>query len=183
MRTMKKLLSLLLALLLLTAAGLACAEEYNANGIFTITYDENLYQFDNRTYLSENTDQYVWLFMLYQPQEDVVVDVCMEYLEEFEDLTLFTAPAEDRQKYVNATLDAFTDQNIKLLDTLTVSDYDIPFYVYSLEDSNGGYLIAETVVSGWGIQFSAYHQDSKDLDDALLKVLEEIMTSFRPVMN
>ncbi len=183
MQTIKKLLSLLLCVLLCTAACSALAVDYNANGLFTITYNDDLYLFDNRTYLEENNDHYIWMFMLYQPDVDTVVDVCMEYLEEFDGLTLFSAPAEDRQKYVNATLDAFADNGIQLMDTLTVSDYDIPFYVYSLEDENGEYLIAETLVSGWGIQFSAYHQEDGDSTDNLMAVLEELLNTFQPVIN
>lgn len=178
---MKKFLALLLCVILCTAACSAMAAEYNANNIFTITYDENAYAIDAATYLEENTDEYIWLFMLYKEEADAVVDVSMEALPEFADLSLFSATAEERNAYVEATLDIFSDAGIKLMDTITVSDLQIPFYIYALEDENGAYLTAENVVSGWAINFSTYHMATADADDALLNVLEEIVTTFQPV--
>lgn len=177
----RKLLSLFLCLVLCAFICSASAAEYSANGIFTITYDENAYAFNNSAYLEENTSTYIWLFMLYHQAEDVVVDVDMEYIPEFEDLTLFSATTGERSNYVNATLDAFTDQDIKLMDTFTVSGMNIPFYVYSMTDEVGVHLTAETIVDGWAINFSTYHMDTTEADDALLNVLEEIVTSFVPV--
>jgi len=177
----KKLISLLLCLLLCAAACSAAAVEYNAYNIFTITYDENQYAFNNTAYLEENTSSYIWLFMLYQQAMDVVVDVEMEHVPEFDSLTLYTASVEDRNSYVNATLDAFVDQDIRLMDTFTVSDMGIPFYVYSMTDEAGEHLTAETIVDGWAISFSTYHTKTSDADETLLTVMEEIVTSFIPV--
>ena len=177
----QKLISLLLCLVLCVTAGTAAAVEYNAGSVFTITYDENAYAFDNTAYLEENTNEYIWMFMLYQLEKDVVVDVSMELVPEFAELSLLSATAEERSAYVNATLDSFSDAGIKLVDTITVSDLDIPFYVYALEDENGDYLTAETIVNGWAINFSTYHMNTAEADDALLNVLEEIVSSFVPV--
>ncbi|MBE5793067.1 MAG: hypothetical protein E7323_00095 [Clostridiales bacterium] len=178
---MKRFLALLLCVLMCAACCSALAVEYNANNIFTITYDENAYAIDNSTYLEENTNEYIWMFMLYNEASDAVVDVAMEALPEFADLSLFSATAEERNSYVDATLEIFADANIKLLDTITVSDIQIPFYIYALEDENGAYLTAETVVNGWAINFSTYHMATSDADDALLNVLEEIVKTFQPV--
>ena len=178
---MKKFIALLLCVLMCAASCSALAVEYNANNIFTITYDENTYAIDNSSYLEENTSEYIWMFMLYNEQADAVVDVAMEALPEFAGLSLFSATAEERNAYVEATLDIFSDANIKLLDTITVSDLQLPFYIYSLEDENGAYLTAETLVNGWAINFSTYHMATSDADSALLNVLEEIVTTFQPV--
>ena len=178
---MKKFLALLLCVLMCTASFTALAAEYKAGNIFTITYDENAYVIDNSTYLEENTSDYIWLFMLYNEANDTVVDVAMEALPEFAELSLLSATAEERNGYVEATLDIFSDASIKLLDTITVSDMSIPFYIYSLEDENGAYLTAETVVNGWAINFSAYHMESAEADIALLNVLAEVVKTFQPV--
>lgn len=178
---MKKFLALLLCVLMCAASCSALAVEYNANNIFTVTYDENTYAIDNSSYLEENTSEYIWLFMLYNEGADAVVDVAMEALPEFAGLSLFSATAEERNGYVEATLDIFSDAGIKLLDTITVSDLQIPFYIYSLEDENGAYITAETVVNGWAINFSTYHMATSEADDALLNVLEEVVTTFQPV--
>ena len=180
---MKKLVSLLLCVLLCALSCTALAVEYNANNIFTITYDEEAYAFDNQTYLNENTSTYSWMFMLYQEALDVVVDVEMEYVEEFRDLTLFSATAEERSRYMAATLDSLSDQNIQLVDTFTISDLNIPFYLFSMTDSDGSYLTAETVVGGWIINFSTYHTENPNADEALLSVMEEIVTTFAPIVK
>ena len=180
---MKKFLALLMCVLMCAASCSALAVEYNANNIFTISYDENIYALDNATYLEENTNEYIWMFMLYNEATDTVVDVAMEALPEFAELSLFSATAEERKGYVEATLDIFSDADIKLLDTITVSDLQIPFYLYSLEDENGAYLTAETVVSGWAINFSAYHMATSGADDALLNVLEDVVKTFQPVVK
>lgn len=177
----QKLISLLLCLVLCIAVYTAAAVEYNAGNVFTITYDENAYAFDNTAYLEENTREYIWMFMLYQLENDVVVDVSMEMVPEFADLSLLSATSAERSAYVAATLDSYSDAGIKLVDTITVSDLDIPFYVYTMEDENGDYLTAETIVGGWAINFSSYHMKTAKADDALMHVLEEIVGSFVPV--
>ncbi len=178
---MKKFACLLVCVLLCAACLTASAAQYNAGNLFQITYDETLWQLDDVTYLEENTGDFKWLFMLYRADQDILIDMAMEALPEFEGLSLFSATTEERTAYVEATMDVFQDNNIKLMDTITVSELDIPFYLYSLEDADGAALMAETVVSGWALHFTAYHQDSTQLDDDVLTALDEILGTFVPV--
>ncbi len=179
----KKLVFLLVCMLACTVCLSALAVEYTTvNNLFTITYDENLYLLDDFTYLNENTSDYQWLYMLYLPEKDVVVDVEMEYMPEFEGVTLYTASEATYAQYVDATLDLFSDYHIQLLDTITVSEQNIPFYIYSKEDADGAYITAETIVNGWAIQFSTYHNESGEMDASLLTVVQEIVSTFKPVI-
>lgn len=182
MRALSRKLCFLAALLLLCVLCMpALAAEYNAGGIFTIQYDETDWQIDNLTYNNETTEEYNWLFLLYKESTDVSIDVAMEQVAEFGGLNLFSADAVKRAAYLEATLDAFQDLNMKYLTTITVSDWEIPFYVYTMEDEEGQYLYAETIVSGCSINFHACHALSSQRSDALLPALEEILTTFTPV--
>ena len=184
MKATRRFLALLLCLMLCTLSSAALAKEvsYNAKNIFTVRYDDEQVCFDNQSYLSECTDVFEWLFMLYHQENDVIVDVSMEYFDEYEDLALFQADAQTRQAYVNSMLDAYADMNIRLLDTFSISEIDIPFYLFSAEDENGSYLVAETVVYGYAIDFTAYRGDNVPVDEATLNFLCQILDTFEPIL-
>ncbi len=179
----KSVFAALLALLMCALCLPALAVEYNAAGVYTIQYDENAYRMDDTTYLEENTEDYVWLYMLYNGTTDVFIDAALEQIPDFEGLTLFTADAQSRSSYLEATLDAFADQSIKYVDTITVSDYQIPFYVYTMEDEDGSFLYAETIVNGCAIHFNANHPEGGGISDTLLAALEELLLTFAPVLS
>lgn len=179
---MKKTFLAALVLLLCSLCLPALAVEYNAGGIYTIRYDENTYRIDDTAYLNENTDEYSWLFMLYNQQEDIFIDAAMELIPEFEGTTLFSADAQTLSDYLAATLDAFADQDIQHLVTITAGGRQIPFYVYSMTDEDGSFLYAETVVNGCSIYFNVNHPNSSQLSDALLPALEELLITFAPVI-
>lgn len=178
----KKRCLLLAAVLLCALCTPALAVEYNAADIYTIHYDAAVWQLDDMTYSDEASDEYVWLFMLYNAQKDVLIDASIEKIPEFEGLTLFMAGEAERNEYLRATLDAFQDQSIKHIATILPTTLEIPFYVYSLEDEEGGYVYAETIVNGNAIIFNAYHGRSTGSTDALLPALEEVLATFTPVM-
>lgn len=179
---MKKTILAALVLLLCCLCLPALAVEYNAGGIYTVRYDESTYRIDDTAYLNENTDEYSWLFMLYNSTEDIFIDAAMEVIPEFEGITLFSADAQGRSDYLAATLDAFADQDIQYLTTITAGEWQIPFYVYSMTDEDGSFLYAETIVNGCAIHFNANHPNSSELSDALLPALEELLLTFAPVV-
>ncbi|MBE5802116.1 MAG: hypothetical protein E7319_07495 [Clostridiales bacterium] len=182
MKKMQKRIALLLSLVLCFILATAGAAEYNAMNIFTISYDENVYLLDNQSYANESTDSYLWLFLMYDEANEVIIDVFMEQYEQYQGLSLFTATTEERTAYVDATLDSLSDMNVKLLDTVTVSDMDIPFYLYYLEDEDGPYLLAETIVGGYAIDFSCYYGDYAGVDLELLNTLDSVLATFTPVV-
>ena len=120
--------------------------------------------------------------MLYNQQEDIFIDAAMELIPEFEGTTLFSADAQTLSDYLAATLDAFADQDIQHLVTITAGGRQIPFYVYSMTDEDGSFLYAETVVNGCSIYFNVNHPNSSQLSDALLPALEELLITFAPVI-
>ncbi len=184
MRTVFRKLSFFLAtLLLLTLCTPALAVTYNAGNIYTIQYDAALWQLDDMTYSTEATDEYVWLFMLYNAETDVLIDASIEKIPEFEGLTLFMADEAQRSEYLKATLDAFQDQEIRHIATIMPTTLEIPFYVYELSDEEGSFVYAETIVNGNAIIFNAYHGRTTQSSEALKPALEEILLTFAPVMD
>lgn len=177
---MKKLLALLLCILSCLACVCALAADYNVPGLFTITYDDTAYELNNNSFLSERADEeFTWLFILYG--DDAIIDVEAEKLIDFPDLTFLTASEEERQDYVDYFLDLYGDADAELVASLTSAKDGIPFYVFSMQDEDGLYYQAETVVKGYALDFYASYED-RDPDDALLEDLTALVESFIPEM-
>lgn len=173
---MKKLAALSLALLMTLGMTIASAETYTAGSAYTIDYPDTL-TLDNTSYTDESTTDYTWLFML--SNDDYLIDASISPATGYEGFSLYNASDADKQAYLDDTLEAYADDNIVLVDTLTV-DTDIPFYVFSMEDSDGVYYYAETLANGNSLNFSCYYNDGEaTLDDTLLANFEAVLTTFR----
>lgn len=173
-----------IALLLLCSMALALcsaqAAEYTVDGLFTVRYDDKAFTLDNATYADENVDDsYRWFFILYN--DLMMFDASTERIDGFEDFSTQGADEAARQLYLDDLYASFDDQSIKLLTTVTAGESKAPFYVFSYENEDGPYLMAETVVNGYGIDFMAYYNDSeKPVDDALLNALLELVDTYAP---
>lgn len=174
---MKKLIALTLALLLTFSLTAAFAQTYTAGQYYTIDYNDDL-TLDNTSYTSENTSDNLWLFMLYN--DDYLIDAGLSAAEGYEGVSLYAADQDVRDAYVKETLESFADDNIQLVDELTtVSGF--PFYLYSMEDSDGAYYYAETIANGSCVSFCCYYHDANaPLDDTLLQHLSEMLITLRP---
>lgn len=173
---MKKLAALSLSLLLTLSLTVAFAATYTAGNAYTIDYPDTL-TLDNTTYTDESTSDYTWLFML--SNDDYLIDASISPATGYEGFSLYNASDADKQAYVDDTLDAYSDANAVLVDTLTV-DGDIPFYVFSMDDSDGVYYYAETLANGNSINFTCYYDDGNAaLDATLLGNFEAVLNTFR----
>lgn len=173
---MRKLAALSLALLLTLSLTVASAQTYTAGTYYTIDYPDTL-TLDDTSYTDENTEDYTWLFML--SADDYLIDASISPADGYEGFSLYNASDADRQAYVDDTLDTYADDKAALVETLTV-DGDIPFYIFSMEDSDGVYYYAETLANGASINFACYYNDaSTPLDDTLLGNLKTVLTTFR----
>jgi len=173
---MKKLAALSLALLMTLSLTVASAATYTAGNAYTIDYPDTL-TLDNTSYTDESTSDYTWLFML--SNDDYLIDASISPATGYEGFSLYNASDADKQSYVDDTLDAYYDANAVLVDSLTV-DGNIPFYVFSMEDSDGVYYYAETLANGNSINFSCYYNDGNAaLDDTLLANFEAVLKTFR----
>ncbi|HNW87029.1 MAG TPA: hypothetical protein PLP25_06510 [Candidatus Limiplasma sp.] len=176
---MKKIAALSLALLLALSLTVASAQTYTAGSYYTIDYPDTL-TLDDTSYTDENTADNTWLYML--EGEDYLIDASISTASGYEGFSLYSASDADRQAYVDDTLDAYADDNAALVDTLTVGN--IPFYIFSMEDSDGPYYYAETLANGASINFCCYYSDAGATpDEALLKDLETVLGTFKPVSS
>lgn len=174
MRSKRRLAAVLLGLCLTLCLTGATAAEYAAAGLFAVSYDDSAYVMDTLTYQGDTSDTYRWLFLL--STDDLLIDVGIEALEGYEELSLFSAADEEKRSYLNAFLDG---GSVTLLDTIESSG--VPFYIFRLQDDEGPYLLAETVVKGYGIDFCAYYDDpTLPADEKLLSALEDVLKTFVP---
>ena len=167
-----KLLSLLLALLLILCLGGAQAAEYTAPGLFTVTYDEQRWTADCAAYHGESTPEARWLFMLYS--DDMLIDVEAATAAGYAVQTLVGADAGSIERYI----DDMAFVGCTHLDTITVGE--IPFVLFEMEDEEGPYLMAETVANGWCIDFYAYYDQGGPADEKLAEALREVLGTFEP---
>lgn len=175
---MKKLAALSLALMLVLSLTLASAETYQAGEYYKIDIPDTT-ALDDVSYVAENTPEYSWLFMLVSDQW--LIDATFSLAEGYEGASLYNASSDDVDAYVDDTLDAYADRQITLVDTLSL-DNGIPFFIYSMDDGDGAYYYAETIIDGRSFNFSAYYNDAElPLDTALLNNLQQVLKTFEPV--
>ena len=82
-------------------------------------------------------------------------------------------PVDHRRRLV-------ADDQAELVQSLEL-DSGIPFYIFSMEDSDGPYYYAETIANGSSLNFCCYYADTNVLDDALLGKLITLLKTFKPV--
>jgi hypothetical protein len=177
---MKKFAALSLAFILALSLSVASAETYTAGNYYTIDYPDTL-TLDNTSYTANNTEDSIWLFMLVG--EDYLIDAALDKVDGYEGVSLFSASQDDRQTYVDDTLEAYADYEATLVDTLTLSS-GVPLYLFSMNDSDGPYYYAETIVKGISLNFCYYYTDASATPDAtLLSNFETVLQTFTPVTS
>ncbi len=175
---MKKPAALLLALCLaFTLPAAAFAATYSAGGYYTVDYPDAL-TLDDTSYADENTEEDVWLFML--SGDDYLIDASINTVDDYAGFSLYDATEEEKQAYLAEVADTFADKGATLVDTV-MPESGIPFYIFSMEDSDGPYYFAETIANGASVSFCCYYDDAgAALDEPLLNHLKEVLVTFRP---
>jgi len=177
---MKKIAALALTLMLVLSLSLtaAAAETYTAGSYYTIEYPDDTLTLDDTSYTEDSTEDSTWLFML--EGDDYLIDASIGKLDGYEGVSLYSASDEDKAAYVADTLEDFADESPALADTLNTAS-GVPFYIYSLESSDGAYYYAETIANGVSVNFCCYYNDTElPLDADLLAAFESILSTFQP---
>lgn len=169
---MKKLVSLLLLLALITCAASSLAEDYTVEGLYTVCIPEGM-AVDNRSY-AEETD---WLFLA--ENDAMIIDAFRDTIPYYGDMTLKNPSEETVSDYRAFFEEDYEDSSPHFEERFAAPDGTV-FFLYTLKDSEGRYLNAETVSCGYGISFQAYYFDGRDPDETLRMKLEEVLASFRP---
>ena len=174
---MKRLAALTLALLMALGVACASAETYTAGSFYTLDYPEEL-TLDNETYTADTTEDYIWLFML---NGDYVIDAALTPAEGYEGVNLYEANEDERQTYLDDTLDAFANDSAEYVDVLT-STGGYPFYIFTMDSDDGPYYYAETLIQGTSVNFCCYYDDeTAGLDQDLLDSFMATLSTVRPV--
>lgn len=182
---MKKLLSLMLVLVLslgVASSALAASVTFDTP-YYTLTLPDNweIYESDPEKdtetlkrlgYLSSPETQHYWW-----------VETAIHYLENWKDVSLFNADQETLQRYLDATLNDFTDVNGEFLGWFYAGD--IPFVLIKCRDDDGDYIYADTMTNGYCILFYAYIKDTGssktyDLSDSDIALMRGIFETFQP---
>jgi hypothetical protein len=177
---MKKRIAVLLALALAFTLTAAAAQTYTAGDYFTIVYPDSL-QLDDTSHTDESTENNQWLFTL--SGDDYLVDAALTSVDEFANFSHYSATDAEKANYLSTVLSSFANYNPSLVDVVETGD-GIPFYIFSLEDSDGMYYYAETITNGISVNFCSYYYDANASPDTMLLYnLESVLRSFKPVVE
>lgn len=175
---MKKKMAILLALALVFALSTAAADAYLVAGYYTIEYPDTL-QLDSETYSLDNTEDDIWVYLL--ENDDYIIDAYLTATGIYEDFSLTGADESGIAEYLEEAMTSFDEQNPSLADVFTANSGTV-FYIYSMSDSTGPYLFAETIEDGISINFICYYFDATaEADAALLEALETVLVTYVPV--
>ena len=183
---MKKLLSVLLALLLALSAVCCAAAEgvVFTTAYFTLTLPDD-WDFDTTPLDDEEDEEGFEYLGLFGSTDDVGI-LAMAYLVYYEDLTdisLWNAGEEELKEYTNILLEEFADSKPEAIGTVMAGK--IPLVLIRAADKDGEFVYADTVTNGYSIQFEFYATDTegeKDLPltDEHIEQIKTILASFTP---
>ena len=172
----KRLFGFLPLIFILLLCLSAQAAEYTPNGVFRIEYDETQLTLDDTTYKGDSTATYQWLFLLHD--ENNVLDISTETIKEYEGVTLYTADDAVLRRYQQDVLDAFSDKNAVFVTQRIVSDLRIPFFIFRLQDEEGTYYLAETVINGQVFDFQSYPATMNQASEINFELLCRLLDTF-----
>lgn len=175
---MKKLVALTLAALLAFTLTAATAATYTAGKFYTLDYPDDL-TLDDTSYTDETTEDYIWLYTLYN--EDYRMDAALEPVTGNEGKSLYEMTEAERDAYLDFALEDFTEFNAEYVDDVT-STSGYPFLVFTMDEGDGAYYFAETLIDGTSVNLCCYYNDVDAApDDALLLMFEQVLITIRPV--
>lgn len=167
----RQMISLFLILMLLCPC--AQAQTHSFSGLFSLSYDENVYTADTSTWMDESDETSRWLMML--STDAYLFDVTLSRVEGWEHVSL-TDPAAAMAGWY---LDSMTADGFEHLDTVEANG--VVFGLFRASDEDGEYLLGETVINGWAVSFYAYYNDpERPADDALAGALKSVLAAYQP---
>ena len=188
---MKKWISVLLAAAICFSFS-AFAEKtakgsFGGKDMFSIRYDENLYQYDDEYYNNLNTQTSEWQFMLWK--EDVAITCTVEYWREWKNYSTFQASDAENMEYFQTVMeDSYSDCRSEFIETYRVNvsngskTASLPFLIYMVEYGEGDVTyFAETVTHGYSIYFEVFDSDNGGEKDSRLQLIHDILNTFQPL--
>ena len=166
-----RIFSVFLALMLLCPS--AQAQTLTFSGLFSLTYDENIYAADTNSRLDESDEDGRWLMML--STDAYLFDATISRADGWEHVSL-TDPGSAVTSWY---LEDMSGSGFEYLDTLEANG--AVFGLFRALDDDGEYLLGETMANGWAISFCAYYDDpERPADDGLLDALKSLLQTYQP---
>ncbi len=185
---MKRIIAL--ALLALCFIGAAAGEEYVNSfkdiRVFSVSYDPDVFELDDKEYKTDNTDSYEWCFMLIS--DDYSINCEMEYVPGYERFSLFSASDDEKLAYADVLCAANAEYNSEYVETyeITVRNGNksavLPFIILHMNDDHyGETYYAETVANGCAIYFEIYDYNPKRPNAGKKQILLSLLDTFVPI--
>lgn len=145
------------------------------DGWFTVTPASGFVT-DTQTYLSESTPDETWLCMFYSA--DTAIDVSASPAAGYEGQSLIDMDDEARKAFLDKQMSGYDWQDVDL--ELSVSGKDgTPFFIYSLADLEGAYLMGETLQNGMYLRFQCHRSDFSDPTAESLATLQALLETYK----
>lgn len=178
---MRRALSLLtVCMLFLTPLSALCEAEnrFTVEGLFSVAIEEG-YIADDKSYIDESTPNEQWLLMVYN--SDIAIDITLSPAKGYEGASLSDMSDTARYEYLVDRLNEYALNDVDS-EGIVISDRDgTPFYLFSLADLDGAYLLGETLANGSHLRFTCYRTDFSEPTIETLDALKRILKSYEVV--
>lgn len=180
---MKRLLSVLLAAMLVLSAATALADVTFTTPYYTMTLPDG-WEIDQEDLEADSGEGMEALGYCYASEEiGMVIEAFLLTYEDLQDFSLWKADAAGVQDYVDAVMEDFADDKPEFLGIVQAGS--IPFVLIRGADEYGDYLYADTMTNGYAIEFMAYVTDAEGeiqypLSDDAIETFKSILVTFLP---
>lgn len=183
---MKRLWSILTALVLILSAGGAAAAEgvTFSTSYFTMQLPEG-WIIETEDLESESEEGEECLGFFGEPSDiGLVGGAYLDYYEDLKDIALWSSSEEELKDYTDALLEDYAEDNPELVGIVMADK--IPLVVIKGTDEESEYLYADTMTNGYAIEFMFYVMDMDGenyypLTDAYIEQVKTILATFQPV--
>ncbi len=184
---MKRMISLMLALMLCLGVAAASSETVQ-NGVlfttpyFTLTLPEG-WQTDFEDL--EKDDATEELGYAYAPEsKGLAIGAFLMYVEELKDFSLWNTDDAGMQDFTDIMMDILKEDHPRFLGTVMAGQ--IPLVLLQGEDEDGPYVSASTVTNGYAIHFMGFVTDEQEeyfleLTEKDIELFSQILSTLQPV--
>lgn len=186
---MKRLFSLILAVVLVLSVACAAAAEgvTFTTQYFTLQLPDN-WETDYEDLQKEDDEEDLGYF--YDTAEIGLVGAAfLVYYEQLKDISLFNENEETIQEYIDAITEELEEYKPQYLETVTaVPDAGmkaIPIVLFKVADDEGDFIYADTITNGYSIQFEFYVTDAEGekmypITDEYIELIKTILATLKP---
>ena len=186
---MKRLISMILAAILVLSAACAAAAEgvTFTTQYFTLQIPEG-WETDFEDLEKEDNEEELGFF--YETKDIGLVGAAyLVYYEELKDISLFNENEETIQEYTDAIMEEMEDAKVENLGIVTAVPEGgmkpIPIILLKVTDDEGDYIYADTITNGYSIQLEFFVTDAEGekmypITDEHIELIKTILATLKP---